>query len=536
MFEAWLVLIGGSVDLEPLIGAFDALESSKVNVSRIVATSTASIFAALRSTGYILSQIRHGWTEFIDASRGRVLDKDNLGPWLAGLLQQQGVRTFADLKRLHGTFHRPELKIIIKDMESQKLLTLPDDALEIGVGPDDLEVVAAVRASLSIPGISPPERIGQRDLGSIFGPVRGQARSVDYTAWRPAGQRRSASIYLYLNPGTGLGMRDRIGALVLPKYRRIRATELAIANALKQTDPDTPCFEGEGNLKEAAGERYIVLQALAGVSSRQSVLENARETRRRIGDLVQYYGISLPMSLTQAPAPSEAVETPDSFERDRVEAYVNEGWRSFESGNLARAKESLQKALEADARHELARNLLEKVEEQISASARGEPARPFGESKPTSPSSGLHANHWIEDQHSTVHSMEDRLKPGARYRYGFSIARELRLGASTEPFKETEELKKTESSEVFLEVNCDLIENFSVRRRATYWRGHGLPPEYFDLQTRAGDFDLTISLVYFNRCIYRRVWPLTIGQVETPALKVDVAFPRAPEAFRGEPA
>ena len=144
---------------------------------------------------------------------------------------------------------------------------------------------------------------------------------------------------------------------------------------------------------------------------------------------------------------------------------------------------------------------------------------------PRRPAPGLHANHWLEGESGDVHSMQERLKPAARYRYGFSIAREPRPRASTEPFEEPEELKKTESSEVFLEVSCDLIENLSVRRRATYWRGYGLPAKYFDLQTRAGDFDLTISLVYLNRCIYRRVWPLHIEQAEKPALRVDVILP-----------
>jgi hypothetical protein len=141
------------------------------------------------------------------------------------------------------------------------------------------------------------------------------------------------------------------------------------------------------------------------------------------------------------------------------------------------------------------------------------------------PTSGLYANHWLEGESGNVHGMEERLKPGTQYQYGFSIAREPRARASTEPFQETEELKKTESTEVFLEVSCDLMKSLFVRRRVTYWRGYGLLPEYFDLQTRAGEFDLTISLVYLNRCIYRRVWPLHIGQVETPALKVDVELP-----------
>lgn len=55
----------------------------------------------------------------------------------------------------------------------------------------------------------------------------------------------------------------------------------------------------------------------------------------------------------------------DLLKRERVEVYVKEGRRSMEAGNLTFAKESFQKVLEIDSSHDLAKSLLEQVEEKI---------------------------------------------------------------------------------------------------------------------------------------------------------------------------
>lgn len=60
----------------------------------------------------------------------------------------------------------------------------------------------------------------------------------------------------------------------------------------------------------------------------------------------------------------------DSMSRDMVEIYVREGQKSFAEGNLTLAKESLQRVLEVDSDHNLAKGLLDQVQGAILAKQR----------------------------------------------------------------------------------------------------------------------------------------------------------------------
>ena len=55
----------------------------------------------------------------------------------------------------------------------------------------------------------------------------------------------------------------------------------------------------------------------------------------------------------------------DRLKRHMIEVYTQEGQRSFAAGNLTVAKEVLQKALEIDSSHDLAKGLFAKVQDQI---------------------------------------------------------------------------------------------------------------------------------------------------------------------------
>jgi serine/threonine-protein kinase len=62
----------------------------------------------------------------------------------------------------------------------------------------------------------------------------------------------------------------------------------------------------------------------------------------------------------------------DYLKRHMVEIYIEQGQRSFEEGNFTLAKESLQKVLEIDSNHNVAKSLLGKVQEQIYARQRAQ--------------------------------------------------------------------------------------------------------------------------------------------------------------------
>jgi len=74
--------------------------------------------------------------------------------------------------------------------------------------------------------------------------------------------------------------------------------------------------------------------------------------------------------LTAADMIFEMQQVADSLRRDMVEVYLQQGQLSLQDGNLALAKESLQKVLEIDSSHELAKGLLARVQGSISARER----------------------------------------------------------------------------------------------------------------------------------------------------------------------
>lgn len=62
----------------------------------------------------------------------------------------------------------------------------------------------------------------------------------------------------------------------------------------------------------------------------------------------------------------------DVARRDMVEVYLEQGQRSLREANLTVAKESLQKVLEIDSHHDLAKTLLDQVQEQLYSKQRNQ--------------------------------------------------------------------------------------------------------------------------------------------------------------------
>jgi len=62
----------------------------------------------------------------------------------------------------------------------------------------------------------------------------------------------------------------------------------------------------------------------------------------------------------------------DYLKHDMIEVYVQEGRRFLEEGNLTVAKESIQRALEIDSSHDVARSLFDQVQERIEARRRAQ--------------------------------------------------------------------------------------------------------------------------------------------------------------------
>lgn len=177
-----LVLEGGGVKGIGLLGAVLVLAEAGYRFQRIAGTSAGAIVAALvaayqqdgrdlrelvdvmrdldyerfaevpwpqRATGVmgdLVSGIVHGGTH----------SGDHLVEWLTPLLEQAGVRTFADLSISDQggslqDYQKYSLVVHAGDLSRRALVRLPWDYSLYGLAGDEQRVVDAVRASISIP-------------------------------------------------------------------------------------------------------------------------------------------------------------------------------------------------------------------------------------------------------------------------------------------------------------------------------------------------------------------------------------------------
>ncbi|MBI2868728.1 MAG: patatin-like phospholipase family protein [Chloroflexi bacterium] len=169
------VFEGGGVKGIGLAGAVAVAEEKGYRWSNLAGTSAGGIVASLLAAGYsgvelkdIISKV--DYTRFKDCrGPGRL---PVIGPissllfrkgmyegryfesWLRGLLREKNVRTFADLvieEFKEDDRYRFKLRVIASDVTRGRMLVLPQDAAQFGMKPEDLDVAAAVRMSMSIP-------------------------------------------------------------------------------------------------------------------------------------------------------------------------------------------------------------------------------------------------------------------------------------------------------------------------------------------------------------------------------------------------
>lgn len=159
------VFQGGGVKGISLAGAVRAAEKYGAEFHQVAGTSSGSIIASMIAAGYKAEEMREliiatSFASFL--KRAPIFNVALIGPairvllkkglysgealehWVRQILQQKGVRTFADLPK-------GKLKIIASDITSGKILVLPDDLAKLGIRPESFEVARAIRMSCSIP-------------------------------------------------------------------------------------------------------------------------------------------------------------------------------------------------------------------------------------------------------------------------------------------------------------------------------------------------------------------------------------------------
>lgn len=173
------VFEGGGVKGISLVGALHAFEEAGYQWQNLAGASAGSIIAALLAVGYQATELKE-----VMLSRIRLadfMDSTGLGPGLSLLIHKGLYRgdhflkvmrdliaektdkerlTFKDLiippqpgdsPRDYESKYKYKLRVIASDISCGRLLVLPQDAIHMGLEPDELEVALAVRMSGSFP-------------------------------------------------------------------------------------------------------------------------------------------------------------------------------------------------------------------------------------------------------------------------------------------------------------------------------------------------------------------------------------------------
>lgn len=201
-----LVCEGGGVKGIGLVGAYSVLEENGYQIQNCAGTSAGAIVATLLAAGYNAQELREiilgldfnkirdtGWEDRVPGVGTPLSILMDLGihegkyfqQLMAELLEAKGVRTFRDL--IHPEFadqppYRYRVRVIASDITGRCLLALPQDAVRLGIEPDDLDVALAVRMSMSIPIFFEPVRFRHAQTGREHLIVDGGVLS-SYPVW-----------------------------------------------------------------------------------------------------------------------------------------------------------------------------------------------------------------------------------------------------------------------------------------------------------------------------------------------------------------
>jgi NTE family protein len=201
-----LVMEGGGVKGNALVGALAVLEERGYLPQNVAGTSAGAIVATALAAGYTAQEQRAiiqelNFSQFTDTAwedrvpgvgklasilkdQG-VYEGDRFFEWMRALLEAKGVRTFRDLVQpayADEPQFRYKVRVIASDLTGRCLLALPQDAVKLGLEPDDLNVALAVRMSMSIPLFFEPVRVKNLRTGRDHVIVDGGLLS-NYPLW-----------------------------------------------------------------------------------------------------------------------------------------------------------------------------------------------------------------------------------------------------------------------------------------------------------------------------------------------------------------
>jgi NTE family protein len=217
------VFEGGGVKGMALVGALAAAEQRGLRIHQVAGTSAGAMVAACVAAGYSSAELKDilgatSFRQFLQPSRlqrwlpgGAVwqvtlrlglYSAQPLEQWLAQLLAQKGVFTFADLPP-------GKLRVIASDLSLGKLLVLPDDLATYECVSDTFSVARAVSMSFRIPYFFEPARLCQSLI------VDGALLS-NFPVWLFDAEQRGVHDFV---PTIGFQLRDRSAQHVAHRIR-----------------------------------------------------------------------------------------------------------------------------------------------------------------------------------------------------------------------------------------------------------------------------------------------------------------------------
>lgn len=185
------VFEGGGVKGIGLIGAVAVAEEKGYQWKNVAGTSAGAIVAALVAAGYSAAEMKEilvelDYSRFKDAS---MLDKVPLvgsltslifekgiyegkffENWMRKLLKEKKVETFGNLVLEDSggdERYRFKLRVVASDITHGRLLVLPQDIAGFGIRPEELDVAAAIRMSMSIPFFYEPVKLKNRETREV---------------------------------------------------------------------------------------------------------------------------------------------------------------------------------------------------------------------------------------------------------------------------------------------------------------------------------------------------------------------------------
>ena len=173
--QADAVFEGGGVKGIGLVGALAVAEEKGYRWVNVTGTSAGAIVAALVAAGYSALELKEIMSE-LDYNRFKdaglmdrapvvgplaslifekgIYEGNFLETWLGELLKAKGVDTFDKLileDYKDDDRYRFKLRVIASDITRGRMLVFPQDIIDYGVMPENLNVAFAVRMSMSIP-------------------------------------------------------------------------------------------------------------------------------------------------------------------------------------------------------------------------------------------------------------------------------------------------------------------------------------------------------------------------------------------------